>query len=171
MVLVKLVADRVPQARGSHLVWGNERGDSTCTLGMKRIVAGLDESSSDATPAVGGQNREPVHISSPAIPSGDESAHHEPLMLGYEQRVTSVLNELQDAIWVVRRAGSSTSRLLPQAENRVDVIAAHNANMHPSEAWRGHRQKISEQLRLGSWGPWLVRRSLYQPPRSTPEPA
>jgi hypothetical protein len=134
VVLVKLVASRVPEARGRSLVRGNERGDSTCAFGMKRVVASLNESSSDAAPAVGGQNREPVHVSPPAVPSGDESAHHEPLMLGHEQRVIGVLNEPQDAVRVVRRTGGSTSRPLPQAKNRVDVLAARNADMHLSEA-------------------------------------
>ncbi len=134
MVLVKLVPGRVPEAGGRCLFWGNERGDSTCTFSMKRFVASLDESSSDAAPAVGGQNREPVHVTPPAVPSGDESAHHEPLMLGHEQRVTGVLNEPQDAVRVVRCAGSSTSRLLPQAKNRVDVLAVRNADVHISEA-------------------------------------
>jgi hypothetical protein len=144
VVLVKLVAGRAPEARGRCLIWGNERGDSTCAFGMKRFVASLDESSGDAAPAVGGQNREPVHISPPAVPSRDESAHHEPSMLGHEQRVTGVLNELQDAVCVVRRACNSTSRLFPQAKNRVDVLAVCNADVHISEVWRGHRQEINE---------------------------
>lgn len=50
MVLVKLVAGRVPEARGRSLFWGNERGDSTCALGMKRFVASLDESCQGGRP-------------------------------------------------------------------------------------------------------------------------
>src|SRR5689334_3682513 len=81
----------------------------------------LDESTRYAAAAVRLENREPVHIPSPAVPRGDEGAHDLSVALGEQQGISRVLNELGHDRLVICRHGGSAPSPLPHVENGANV--------------------------------------------------
>jgi hypothetical protein len=98
-------------------------------------MADLNEAAADAATAILGENREPVHVAPPPVPGGDKNAHDLPAVIGHEQSILGVLDESHDACRVVGREGGGTTRLLPQLQNRLNILHAGDPDAHIVCTW------------------------------------
>ncbi len=79
---VPRVAGALPERPGHLVLIPHEGGDSASALATQMLLAGSYKRQADASAAMLAANRQPVHVSPPAVPCGDQRAKERTLGAG-----------------------------------------------------------------------------------------
>jgi hypothetical protein len=68
------ISGGVPESGGRRILVSDQGSDSASALAAQVHLAGADERHTDPLTAMGGEDRKPIHVSPPMVPSGDQSS-------------------------------------------------------------------------------------------------
>ena len=111
--MILRVAGGSPERSRCLVLEGNQGSYSTDAAFAQILLTSPRQRDPNALPPMPIANSKPVHVPSPPIPAGNQSADDLPVALGDQKGGRGAGDQALDVIWAVRRACVLTPRLSP----------------------------------------------------------
>ena len=112
-LLVLGISGGIPERRSRIVLEGDQGCDPAGPAAAQILLASARQRDPDALPSMPGVNGKPIHVSSPAIPAGDQSAGDLIAALGDQESGRGICDQTLDVVQAVSRRCVLAPRLSP----------------------------------------------------------
>lgn len=121
-LLILGIAGGLPECPSCLVLEGDQRSYPTGAAAAEVLLTGPSQCDPNALPPTSVANSEPVHIPSPAVPTGDQGTDDLAIALGNQKGGGGISNQAFDIIQAIGRTRVLTPRLSPKPQDRSRVL-------------------------------------------------